>query len=188
MFEYVAPTFIILRKLLIQPTNLKHCRPLCSVLISSLEKRFYYVLDVSDIRSKTYIIASASHPKLSWVPERYTNLCKKFFLMNVRQSTTTENKSSGSTNNEDSDSEGFFNNLSERSTINIRTITQSQEYDLSDDNVRVSNATSVQALTFLNSKKKELVLLDRFKIVKQVSLSIIQYYHQLQLNNYLAGP
>jgi len=171
---YVAPTLIVLRKLLIQSsTNLKHCRPLCFSLISSLEKRFNYVFDLSDPKSKTYIIASTSHPKfkLSWVPVRYTKLCKNIFLNECETlSTTIENKSSVSTDNEDSDSDGFFNSLTERSTINICTPTQSQDYDSTDDNIRVSNAASVQAFTFLNSKKKELVLLDQFNIVKQVFL------------------
>jgi len=67
---YVAPSLIVLRKLLIQSTNLKHCRPLCLSLINSLEKRFYYIFDLIDPKSKIYIIASISHSKfkLSWVP------------------------------------------------------------------------------------------------------------------------
>jgi len=36
---YVTPTLIALRKPLIQSTNLKHSRPLCLSLISSLEKK-----------------------------------------------------------------------------------------------------------------------------------------------------
>jgi len=170
---FVAPTLIVLRKLLIQSTNLKHCRPLCLSLISSLEKRFNYVFDLSDPKSKTYIIASISHPKfkLSWVPVRYTNLCKNIFLNECEIiSATIENKSSGSTDNEDSDSDGFFNSLSERSTIDICTPAQSQDNDSTEDTIRVSNAASVQALTFLNSKKKDLVMLDQFKVVKQVFL------------------
>lgn len=39
---YVAPTLIILRKLMIQSINLKCCKPLALTIISSLEKRFYY--------------------------------------------------------------------------------------------------------------------------------------------------
>lgn len=171
---YVAPTLIVLRKLLIQSTNLKHCRPLCLSLITSLEKRFNYIFDLSDPKSKTYIIASISHPKfkLSWVPVRYKNLCKNIFLNECETiSITIENKLPELTDNEDSDSDGFFNNLSEHSTININSPTQTQHYDSTDDNnIRVSNAASVQALTFLNSKKKELVLLDQFKIIKQVFL------------------
>jgi len=55
-----------------------------------------------------------------------------------------------STDNEDSDSDGFFNNLSEHSTININSPTQTQDYDSTDDNTRVSNAASGQELAFLN--------------------------------------
>ena len=84
----------------------------------------------------------------------------------------------------------FFNSLSERPTIDIRTPTQSQDNDSTEDTIRVSNAASVQALTFLNSKKKDLVMLDQFKVVKQVFLKFNtqHYHHQLQLNGYLAGP
>ncbi|KAE9542476.1 hypothetical protein AGLY_003337 [Aphis glycines] len=126
---YVAPTLIVIRKLLIQLTNLKHCKPLCLSLISSFEKRFYYIFDLSDSKSKTFIIASISHPKfkLSWVPTFFLNECETI----------------KSTDNEDSDSDGFFYNLSEYSTININSPTQTQDFDSTDDNnIRVSNATS----------------------------------------------
>jgi len=45
----------------------------------------------------------------------------------------------------------------------------SQVYDSTDDNIRFSNAANVEALTFLNSKKNELVLLDQFKIYCQAN-------------------
>lgn len=55
---YVTPTIIVLRKLLIQSTHLKYCKPLCITLIHSLEKRFYYLFDLNDPKGKDYILAS----------------------------------------------------------------------------------------------------------------------------------
>jgi len=70
---YVAPTLIVLRKLLIQASNIKYCKPLASALIISFEKRFNYIYDLSNAKSKHYIIASINHPKfkMKLVPTRY---------------------------------------------------------------------------------------------------------------------
>jgi len=79
---YVAPTFIVLRSLLIQSTQLQYCKPLSLCLISSLKKRFDYLFNLSTPKSKDFIIAPMSHPKFkgSWVSVRYIDLCKQLFI------------------------------------------------------------------------------------------------------------
>jgi len=79
---YVVPTIIALRLKLIQATHLQYCRPLSLLIIVSLEKRFDYIFKLETPKSRTFILASISHPnfKLNWVPVRYTNLCKKLFI------------------------------------------------------------------------------------------------------------
>lgn len=155
---HVAPTLIVLRKLLIQSTQLKFCKPLCLALINSLEKRFDCIFNLSDTNSKDYIIASISHPKfkLSWVPVRYTNLCKTIFINDCNAvSIVDENKISGSTDeDDDNSSDGFYDNLfqhCDKSDTTLHSTTYTQESDSIDVNTaRISNAASAQALTFLN--------------------------------------
>jgi len=67
---------------LIQASHLTHCRPLSLLVIKSLEKRFDYIYKLETPPSKTFILASISHPnfKLNWVPVRYQKLCKQLFL------------------------------------------------------------------------------------------------------------
>jgi len=62
--------------------NLKHCRPLCLKIIHSLEKRFSYLFDLSLPKSRCFVLATISHPKfkLSWIPPRFMDVCKKQFL------------------------------------------------------------------------------------------------------------
>jgi len=79
---YVAPIILVLRRTLIKLTNLKYCRQLCIKIVQSLEKRFDYLFDLSLPKSKSFVIASISHPKfkLSWIPVRYIDQCKQLFL------------------------------------------------------------------------------------------------------------
>lgn len=79
---YVAPTLLVLRKLLVQSEKLTYCKPLSLTIINSLDKRFNFIYDLGHSKSKSFILASISHPKfkMGWVPIRYNNLCKKIFV------------------------------------------------------------------------------------------------------------
>jgi len=75
---YVAPTLLALRKLLIQSNQLTYCKPLSLAIVTSLEKRFSFLYNLSERKSKSFILASISHPKfkMDWVPVRYRDLCR----------------------------------------------------------------------------------------------------------------
>lgn len=163
---YVAPTIISLRLLLIQQTNLTYCRCLALSIIKSLEKRFNFIFDLENIKSKPYIIASISHPKfkLSWVPARYLSVCKNIFLSECNSMNSVTNSDSRENENDSADSDEEFYGV----------LTQS-EYPLDHsaaESVQLNNANSngatVQALSYLDSKNKDLNMLNTFSIVKRV--------------------
>lgn len=147
---YVAPTILSVRLKLIEFTNLKHCRPICLAIITALEKRFFYLFDLSCPESKDFIIASMSHPKfkLSWVPLRYKNSCKDLFLAECCKAAISVTNSIDSTTDgeeEHSDnSDDFFKNVCTPNNLNSS----------SDPESRNLNNANVQALSFLNKKKK----------------------------------
>ncbi|XP_060866729.1 uncharacterized protein LOC132942408 [Metopolophium dirhodum] len=168
---YVAPTLIVLRKLLIQSSNVKYCKPLASALISSLEKRFNYIYDLSNAKSKNFIVASISHPKfkMSWVPVRYISLCKELFLNECNIFKDENSISESASDNADSDtSDEFYSNLTGHLTTFFHP--PAQDSDSAEIDTSVSNTAGVEALTYLNSKKKELMSLNDVPIVKQVFL------------------
>lgn len=113
---FVAPTILALRLLLIQMNNLVHCRPLCFNIISSLEKRFDYILDLKKVKSKSFILSAISHPKfkLSWVPDRYKSYCKQIFFDECYLMDTDKDSVLNTDENLDSDSsdQEFFQVLS----------------------------------------------------------------------------
>lgn len=96
---------IVLRKLFIQSSNVKYCKPLASALKSSLEKRFIYIYDLSNAKSKDFILASISHLKfkMSWVPVRYISLCKELFLNECNTFKDENSVSESASDNVDSD-------------------------------------------------------------------------------------
>ncbi|KAF0701558.1 Uncharacterized protein FWK35_00037307, partial [Aphis craccivora] len=114
----VAPTIIALRLKLIQFTHLLYCKKLAHLFIVSLEKRFTCVFDLEHPKSKAFILASISHPKvkLSWAPVRYLSLYKKLFISECDVLNSIESTTSGANNSEDetdgSDSE-FYQILNE---------------------------------------------------------------------------
>jgi len=71
-FGFVAPTIIILRRLLIELSSIIYCSPLKYCVISSLKKRLSYLFDLSSSKSKIFIISSMSHQlfKCSKSPQR----------------------------------------------------------------------------------------------------------------------
>jgi len=164
---YVAPTIIVLRRFLIQSTHLIYCKPLSLCLIVSLEKRFDYLFNLSSPKSKDFILAAMSHPKFksSWIPVRFVDLCKQLFINECKlmnsNSDFTEYVSSSDNSDSNSDTEFYSSVCSQDNSL----IDDSSNPELA---VRNSNLTSVQALSFLNSKKKELNILDSFPVVKKL--------------------
>lgn len=148
---FVAPTILALRLLLIQMNNLVHCRPLCFNIISSLEKRFDYILDLKKVKSKSFILSAISHPKfkLSWVPDRYKSYCQQIFIDECN-SIKTDVVALNINENVDSDSsdQEFFHVLSEN-CLDLEIEIQSNH-----------NNINVQALEYLNSKNKDFTVLN----------------------------
>lgn len=147
-----------------------YSKPLNLCLINSLEKRFDSLFNLNAPKSKDFIRASMSHPKFksSWVPVRYKDLCKQLFLNECKlinsNSDLTERVSSS--DNSDSNSDNDFYS----SVWSIPDNPLVYNFSNSELASRNSNLIIVQALSFLNSKKKELNVLDSFPIVKKVSL------------------
>jgi len=146
---YVAPTILVLRRLLISFTDLKYCKPLSFAIIQAIETRFNYILDLSRPESKDFIIASISHPKfkLSWVPLRYMNLCKNLFIIECCLRMNIETKSTNLTitqSDKDDSDDDFFDSI-----CNDNDFTSPSESES-----RNSNLANLQALSFLNLKKR----------------------------------
>ncbi|CAI6370551.1 unnamed protein product [Macrosiphum euphorbiae] len=83
--EYVAPTTLSIRLLLLNSTNRVYCKPLSLCIIQNLKKPFDYLFNLSSSncsKSKAFIIASMSQPKfkMNWVPIRYKSLFRKLFV------------------------------------------------------------------------------------------------------------
>jgi len=57
---YVAPALLVLRKLLMQSNQLTYCKPLSLAIVSSLEKRFSFLCNLSELKSKSFIINQSS--------------------------------------------------------------------------------------------------------------------------------
>jgi len=166
---YVAPIIQVLRRSLIMLENLKFCRPLCFKIIHSLEKRFNYLFDLSLPKSRCFILASISHPKfkLSWIPPRYMEICKKLFLEECYYMYSIQKPTEAISESDSDLSDGeFYSCLQE----NNDDSTSFSDGPLDQNNFRSTNVSRVQALNFLNSKKKDLCMLENHPIVKQVFL------------------
>lgn len=108
---------------------------------------------------------------MKWVPVRFVNLCKTLFLNECNTLSTKDGNSvhESASENEDSDSsDEFYNNLSGNFTTSFHSTVH--DSDSSEIDTDLSNSADVEALTYLNSKKKELISLNDFPIVKQVFL------------------
>ncbi|KAL4097884.1 hypothetical protein QTP88_022586 [Uroleucon formosanum] len=107
------------------------------------------------------------HPlfKCSWIPLRYIDLCCELFINECKLTNSYSDvyENPISDNSDDSDTE-FYGNVfsSQNSSSNDELSTNA------DSALRNSNLSSVEALSFLNSKLKELNILDSFPVVKQV--------------------
>jgi len=143
----------------------KYCKPLSIAIIQAIETRFNYILDLSRPESKDFIIAAVSHPKfkLSWVPLRYMNLCKKLFITECCLRINTETKPTNLTvtqSDKDDSDDDFFDSICNDNDFTSPTESES----------RNSNLANLQALTFLNLKKKDLDILNDFPVIKEVFL------------------
>lgn len=97
------------------------------------------------------ILTSISHPKfkLSWAPARYLSLCKKLFIFECDILNSIESTTSGANNSDDETDDSdieFYQNLNENTCLEGST-----EYSHS---VKNNNISSVQALSYLEHKKK----------------------------------
>lgn len=168
---YVAPTIIALRLKLIQSTHLIYCKPLVFSIIKSLEERFKYIFDLTYTKSKPFILSAISLPKfkLSWVPVRYLTVCKQLFITECNLEYSIENRTdeNGSDDNENSDHE-FYQILSGDTDGSLDQ--NHISFQNSVNTPRNTNLASVQALSFLDTKKKELDILNNLPIVKKVFL------------------
>ena len=173
---FVAPTILVLRRLLIQSsTEVKYCKPLSIAIISGLEKRFHFIFDLTTPKSKDFIIASISNPKfkLNWVPVRYKDMCSKLFMDECKIFVLNQSNYNMSVNIDDGESDESDNDFS--SSFNkLNPATSSNNSDISDtldsSESRQLNLINLQVLTNFNSKKKELDLLDDFLNIKQIFL------------------
>jgi len=165
---YVTPTIISLRLILIQQTNLIYCRQLALSIIKSLETRFNFVFDLENIKSKPYIIASISHPrfKLSWVPGRYLTYCKNIFLSECNFMNSLTNSDSNSIENDSAGSDDEFYGILTQNKYSI----DCSAADSVQLNVDSTNGVTVQALSYLDSKNKDLDMLNTFSVVKKLFL------------------
>lgn len=170
---YVAPTIITLRLLLIQQTNLTYCRCLALQIIKSLEKRFSFILDLENIKSKPYIIASISHPKfkLLWIPPRFLTACKNIFLSECNFMNSVSNSDFKENENDSADSDEEFYGILKQNKYSLNHSTAESAQTNNDD----SNDATVQALSYLDSKNKNLDMLNSFPILKKVFLNIIPF-------------
>lgn len=163
---YVAPTIIALRLKLIQSTHLIYCKPLVFSIISSLEERFKYIFDLTLPKSKPFILSAISHPKfkLSWVPIRYLAVCKQLFIAecNIQYLIEKRIDENGSDDNENSDHE-FYQILSVDDSLKNQI-----PFQKSINTPKNTNLASFQALSYLDTKKKELGILNNLPIVKKV--------------------
>ncbi|XP_060871381.1 uncharacterized protein LOC132945627 [Metopolophium dirhodum] len=167
---YVAPTILSIRLLLLKSTNRVYCKPLSLCIIQNLEKRFDYLFNLNSSKSKAFIIASISHPKfkMNWVPIRYKNLCRNLFVSECNTLSavisSTPNSGSSSEENNESDDDNFYNNLLEN------CIDENLNESQCTTEKRNTNLAGIQSSSFLNSKNKNLIMLDSFFIVKNVFL------------------
>jgi len=162
---YVAPTVITIRNLLMEQNHLVYCASLSKAIKKGLEKRYAFIFDLKDPKSKPYILAAVSHPKfkMDWVPQQFSDVCKQLFLSECNENGSLLNVESGNSEVSENESEDDFYN----------SILPSSQSSGSFDN-SCNNMASVQGLSYLNSKKKDggkdLPTLENYSIVKQIFL------------------
>lgn len=156
----MAPTIIVLKNKLNEITHLEYCEKLKLALIEGLNTRFVHIFDLESPKSKPYILSSISHPKfkMNWIPKEYQTICKTLFTneCNLLYAHVSSDAASATLNSETDSEEDFFGTM----------------YGKNSDSPTSStiNIASVQALSYLDCKKKELTSLENFPIIKSVFL------------------
>lgn len=132
----------------------------------------HFLKVIHDPKRKPYILALVSHPKckLSWMPTQYTEICKNLFLSECNAIDSIINIESELSVSDNDSGEEFY-------SLIYSSQCQSSEPLIGSFNIssqgRDENLASVQALSFLNSKKKdgkEMKILDCYPIVKLIFL------------------
>ncbi|XP_025202226.1 uncharacterized protein LOC112599519 [Melanaphis sacchari] len=166
---YVAPTVITIRHIILMEQNhLVYCASLSKAIIKGLEKRYSFIFDLKEPKSKPYILTAVSHPKfkMDWMPQQFSEICKQLFISECNQIVSEINSETGNYAVSENDSEDdFYSSL-------LSSSQSSGSFDSSSQ--RSDNMASLQGLSFLNSKKKDgrkdLTTLDNYPIVKQIFL------------------
>lgn len=155
----VAPTVIILKQKLTNFSHLSYCKPLVDGIVVALEKRFKHIYDFNCPESKLYILSAISLPrfKLNWVPECHMDICKDLFLKEVdtfhaKNTALVVNKSTSSSSGE----EDFFCDIDKRSGMRC--------------SVQPILSSNIEALSYLESKTKDLDCLNQYPNVKNIFL------------------
>jgi hypothetical protein len=117
----VTPTITMLRKKLLLMSHLAYCGLLRMALVQGLVKRFSYIFNLGDERSKWFILSAKSYPKFKmfWVPDIYHEVAKKLFLFEcmamkiISDSSARNTPSSVNTSEPEND---FYNEFFAKST------------------------------------------------------------------------
>jgi hypothetical protein len=111
----------MLRKKLLLMSHLAYCGLLRMALVQGLEKRFSYIFNLGDERSKWFILSAKSYPKFKmfWVPDIYHEVAKKLFLfecmaMKIISDSSARNTPSGVNTSEPEND--FYNDFFQKST------------------------------------------------------------------------
>lgn len=152
----IAPTIIVLKEKLIKFTHLSYCKPLVSGIVLALDKRFQYIYDFNSFKNKQFILSAICLPrfKLNWVPEHYVEMCKDLFLKEIEnmhsQNTVFDNKSTSSSSGD----EDFFRDIDKKKGVS--------------NLVQPEISSNIEALSYLESKLKELNSLHSYPNVKKM--------------------
>lgn len=114
-------------------------------IINSLEEQFKYIFDLTFIKSKTFILSAITHSKLklSWEPVRCLAVCKQLFITECNLQYSIENRTD---DNENSDNAFYQIDSSYENQIPFQKSIISTPKNI--------NLANVQALSYLNTKKK----------------------------------
>lgn len=128
-------------------------------MIIALEKQFKHIYDFNYLDSKLYIISAISLPrfKLNWMPECHMDICKELFLKKVdifyaKNTSHVENKSTS---------------VAVERKIFLMILTKKMGMCCSVQPMLNSN---IEALSYLESKTKDLNFLNHYSNVKNIFL------------------
>lgn len=141
-----------------------------------MEKRFLHIFELNTPEiSKDFIIASISNSKFKLnflVPVRYTDMCSKLFIDACK--IFVSNQSDYPSINID-DEESYESDKDFYSSFNKQNNPATSSNIISDtlnsnESTQLNLIINLQVLTYLNSKKRDLDLLNNFPHIKQFFL------------------